>query len=85
MAKANKTLSIILGVIDKDVRKIKKTEGMLKAPLPEASALALTRYASTLKSIIESDEDNKKKAKQALERLDTDKLVELYNSKKEKK
>jgi len=76
MADAGKILNQILGLIDKDVKKIKRV--YKDKQLDPADALTLTRYASTLSDIAHVKEKETEKAKKELSKLPTDKLIEEY-------
>lgn len=83
MRKADKTLKSVLSLIDVDVKIIKKS--WRHQQLPEEVALTLTRYASTLKNIIEQDEKEDEKKKQQYKKLTTAEIAELVLQERGKK
>ena len=80
MANPSKTLSNILAVIDKDVKRIKRAGR--NTQLEPQDALTLTRYASALDSIVKSTEKEVERTKKQLEALPTEELIKLYQEKK---
>ncbi len=79
----NKTLTTILGIINKDVGRLRKKSG--KGKLSAADVLTLNRYASTVADIRDESEDEKQKLKRKYEKMSTEELLKLYMEEKQKK
>lgn len=71
------TLDNILALIDRDVKKIQK-ESADKQLSPQ-DALTLSRYASTLDTIVERTDKEKAKEKKGLDKLPTEELIKMYH------
>lgn len=89
----SKTLAKILQIISEDVSRIKKNQAQARLVaddgifpnLAPAEALTLSRYASTLDSIVEGKEKEKAKTRKDLEGLSTDELIKEYEKQSHKK
>lgn len=79
MSKSSKILKTILGLIDEDVKKIKKE--YREDGDKSLKALTLSRYTTILLDIQNSQDKIKKEDKKEIDKLSTDDLIKLYNSK----
>ncbi len=79
----NKTLTSILGIINKDVSRIRKKS--FKGKLSADDVLTLNRYAATVANIGAEQETETIKAKRKFEKMSTEELLKLYMESKQKK
>lgn len=85
MAKTDLILKSILNAIGKHVRSIKRTQLKQDGALCVDDAQILARYASVLDGVVLEKEKAKQRAKKDLEKLSTEKLLEIYQGNKERK
>jgi hypothetical protein len=72
----NRTLNGILGIIDRDVKKIRKAGK--QGPLTGVESQNLVRYGEFLFKMDENQEKEKERSKKQLDKLSTEELIKLY-------
>lgn len=82
MSNSDKTLELILDLIDRDVKVI--AENFIEVQLDDKTAQTLCRFATTLSSIKADKNKEATNEKKELNKLSTDELIALYNSTQKK-
>lgn len=77
-SKANKIIKNILGLVEKDIKRIKKEYNNSVNEDKSLNALTMSRYVSLLLEIEESNNKKEKKDKIEVNSLSTEELIEEY-------